>query len=376
MLQRRLHKINVFSDLCWFGFLVCGDEFLQNAQCDDVIYCNHCMRHCLCQGFWRSLQLGPDELAIWFVWIQQYKIFDAMVWTIHLCGHLSGRAYTYLHGQCNVDGCLGKRGMKVHRFVPSHRTGCVGIVVNSSTNSLENGRPSLNRFVLDKSHLRMRYGMSFSTFSGSLHSAWSFRRVSMTVEDVFVQNNVCWKLVFGELRNLMWRWWRWFLPFAWQIWNVVYCLCMCMLDNKLQTFFNLVLFQQLCGRELCGDGFAFFTAYCMWATGNCVFEWCMMFFKQRLHGRLFHLRLGWFCCWNLMLQHDARQQIREKDNSTVQRLTDSRTAYFGCFRVLEKGVRARSSHLIWVGLLACFCKLYRHRRCCTDPERRSTRARG
>ena len=25
---------------------------------------------------------------------------------------------------------------------------------------------------------------------------------------------------------------------------------MCMLDKKLQTFFNLVLFQQLCGREV------------------------------------------------------------------------------------------------------------------------------
>ena len=34
------------------------------------------------------------------------------------------------------------------------------------------------------------------------------------------------------------------------IWNVVYCLRMCMLDNKLQTFFNLILFQQLCGREV------------------------------------------------------------------------------------------------------------------------------
>ena len=61
--------------------------------------------------------------------------------------------------------------MKVHRFVPSHRTGCVGMVVNSSTNSLGNGRPSLNRFVLDKCHLRMNYDMWFSTFSGSLHSA-------------------------------------------------------------------------------------------------------------------------------------------------------------------------------------------------------------
>ena len=66
---------------------------------------------------------------------------------------------------------LARGGMKVHRFVPSHRTGCVGMEVNSSTNSLGNGRPSLNRFVLDKSHLRMRCDVWFSTFSGSLHSA-------------------------------------------------------------------------------------------------------------------------------------------------------------------------------------------------------------
>ena len=61
--------------------------------------------------------------------------------------------------------------MKVHRFVPSHRTGCVEMMVNSSMNSRGNGRLTLNRFVLDKSHLRMRYDMLFSTFSGSLHSA-------------------------------------------------------------------------------------------------------------------------------------------------------------------------------------------------------------
>ena len=62
---------------------------------------------------------------------------------------------------------LARGGMKVYRFVPSHRTGCVGMDVNSSTNS----RPTLDRFVLDKCHLRMNYVLWFSTFSGSLHSA-------------------------------------------------------------------------------------------------------------------------------------------------------------------------------------------------------------
>ena len=57
------------------------------------------------------------------------------------------------------------------QFVPSHHTGCVEMVVNSSMNSRGNGRPMLNRFVLDKSHPRMRYDVWFLTFSGSLHSA-------------------------------------------------------------------------------------------------------------------------------------------------------------------------------------------------------------
>ena len=59
---------------------------------------------------------------------------------------------------------------------------------------------------------------------------------------------------------------------------------------------------------------------------------------------------------------------REKDNSTVQRLTDSWTAYFGCFRVLKKGLERGQVTEFEFGLLACFCKLYRHRRCCTDPS--------
>ena len=42
-----------------------------------------------------------------------------------------------------------------------------------------NGWPSLNRFVLDKCHVRMNYDMWFSTFSGSLqeiNSDWTSRK--------------------------------------------------------------------------------------------------------------------------------------------------------------------------------------------------------
>ena len=56
------------------------------------------------------------------------------------------------------------------------------------------------------------------------------------------------------------------LPYAWQIWNVVYCLRMCMLDNKLQTFFNLVLFQQLCGRDVLWNWFSFLLHVSDWKS--------------------------------------------------------------------------------------------------------------
>ena len=49
--------------------------------------------------------------------------------------------------------------MKVHRFVASHRTGCVEMKVNSSMNSRGNGRSMLNRFVLDKCDLQMNYNI-------------------------------------------------------------------------------------------------------------------------------------------------------------------------------------------------------------------------
>ena len=69
------------------------------------------------------------------------------------------------------------------------------------------------------------------------------------------------------------------------IWNVVYCLRMCMLDNKLQTFFNLVLFQQLCGREVLWNWFSFLLHVSDW---NGMFVDDVKFvFQQQLHGRFF-----------------------------------------------------------------------------------------
>ena len=85
-----------------------------------------------------------------------------------------------------------------------------------------------------------------------------------------------------------------------------------MLDDKLQTFFNLVLFQQLCGREVSWNWFYVFAA-CERLESMFV-ENVMFIFQQQLHGR-FSLEFGCLYFRNLMLQHGARQQIREKENS-------------------------------------------------------------
>jgi hypothetical protein len=41
------------------------------------------------------------------------------------------------------------------------------------------------------------------------------------------------------------------------IWNVVYCLRMCMLDNKLQTFSTWFYFNNFVDEKFCGTGFTF-----------------------------------------------------------------------------------------------------------------------
>lgn len=171
--------------------------------------------------------------------IQFICIFDASVWI-----SLDVIYLDELIPICkSVDGCLGKRG---YGNTPVCAKPSYWMYLGRTEFSLEfmwNMRPMVNRFVLDKCRLWTNYDVWFSTFSGSLHVARSLQWMWMTVEYTFVKNNVFWKLVFGELRNFVWRW-RSMGRYV----ECRFCLRMCMLDNKLQTFFNLVLFQQLCGR--------------------------------------------------------------------------------------------------------------------------------
>ena len=54
------------------------------------------------------------------------------------------------------------------------------------------------RFVFAKSRLRTRYKSLFLVFSGKLHDAIMSGQVSLTVENVFMENNIFQECVFGR----------------------------------------------------------------------------------------------------------------------------------------------------------------------------------
>ena len=76
-----------------------------------------------------------------------------------------------------------------------------------------------------------------------------------------------------------------------------------------------------------------------------------------------------------MLQHGACQQQNKRASDTAQWLEQSQGHFTCLFVCCEKKVRLSEVKSLNLSLvcLRVFCKLYRHRRCCTDPKRRSTR---
>ena len=54
------------------------------------------------------------------------------------------------------------------------------------------------KFVFAKSRLRTRYKSLFLVFSGKLHDAIMSGQVSLTVENVFMENNIFQECVFGR----------------------------------------------------------------------------------------------------------------------------------------------------------------------------------
>ena len=224
------------------------------------------------------------------------------------------------------------------------------------------------RFVFAKSRLRTRYKSLFLVFSGKLHDAIMSGQVSLTVENVFMENNIFQECVFGR--------WRW----GWCFWKS-FGICFASHDvfARQQQLPNCTLFQQVLHVNVLNMVEMVFVenvyfsglAFCN-VTGRCICNMCKC------------MSLGCFCfSWNLgydtlevkcmlhalngsSMLHD---RIKEKQRQHCTVADRARTSYLCLFCVLrEKG----ESEVKWefVGFwLACVCKfIHRHRRLGSDPN--------
>ena len=84
------------------------------------------------------------------------------------------------------------------------------------------------RFVFAKSRLRTRYKSLFLVFSGKLHDAIMSGQVSLTVENVFVENDI-----FGECVSWTLTVRMMFLEIVWNLFCLAWCICSTTTTSKL-----------------------------------------------------------------------------------------------------------------------------------------------
>ena len=229
------------------------------------------------------------------------------------------------------------------------------------------------RFVFAKSRLRTRYKSLFLVFSGKLHDAIMSGQVSLTVENVFMENNFFRECVFGR--------WRW----EWCFWKS-FGICFASHDvfARQQQLPNCTLFQQVLHVNVfehgwdgfCGERLFFWTGVVLQNTGMMHLQHVQMHVEVDEFIFVFLLQLefatnsGEQCaCMHVPGSSMLHDRIKEKQRQHCTVADRARTSYLCLFCVLrEKG----ESEVKWefVGFwLACVCKfIHRHRRLGSDPN--------
>ena len=217
------------------------------------------------------------------------------------------------------------------------------------------------RFVFAKSRLRTRYKSLFLVFSGKLHDAIMSGQVSLTVENVFMENNIFRECVFGR--------WRW----GWCFWKS-FGICFASHDvfARQQQLPNCTLFQQVLHVNVLNmvemvfvENVYFWTGVVLQNTGKMHLQHMQMHVEvEEFIFVLLQLEFGiWYSGSEVhaacaqWFKHVARQNKRDKDN-TAQRLADSLRHFTCLFVCCEKKVRARSSENLWVFDLRVFASLF------------------
>ena len=229
------------------------------------------------------------------------------------------------------------------------------------------------RFVFAKSRLRTRYKSLFLVFSGKLHDAIMSGQVSLTVENVFMENNIFRECVFWTLTVRMM-----FLEIVWNLFCLAWCICSTTTTSKLhfistgfacqrfwtwlrwflwRTFISgLASFCRILERCICN------ICKCMWKWRS-LFSFC---FSWNLEYDTLEVKCMLHALNGSSMLHD---RIKEKQRQHCTVADRARTSYLCLFCVLrEKG----ESEVKWefVGFwLACVCKfIHRHRRLGSDPN--------
>ena len=228
------------------------------------------------------------------------------------------------------------------------------------------------RFVFAKSRLRTRYKSLFLVFSGKLHDAIMSGQVSLTVENVFMENNIFQECVFGR--------WGW----GWCFWKS-FGICFASHDvfARQQQLPNCTLFQQVLHVNVLNmvemvfvENVYFWTGVVLQNTGKMHLQHMQMHVEvDEFIFVLLQLEFGiWYSGSEVhaacaqWFKHVARQN-KEKQRQHCTVADRARTSYLCLFCVLrEKG----ESEVKWefVGFwLACVCKfIHRHRRLGSDPN--------
>ena len=221
------------------------------------------------------------------------------------------------------------------------------------------------RFVLAKSRLRTRYKSLFLVFSGKLHDAIMSGQVSLTVENVFVENNLFGECVFGR--------WMW----EWCFWKS-FGICFASHDvfARQQQLPNCTLFQTVLHDDVFGEKRLFLDWRRLQNTGMMHLQHMQMHVDVDEFIFVFLLQLefatnsGEQCaCMHVPGSSMLHDRIKEKQRQHCTVADRARTSYLCLFCVLrEKG----ESEVKWefVGFwLACVCKfIHRHRRLGSDPN--------
>ena len=187
-------------------------------------------------------------------------------------------------------------------------------------------------------------------------------QVSLTVENVFMENNIFQECVFGR--------WRW----GWCFWKS-FGICFASHDvfARQQQLPNCTLFQQVLHVNVLNmvemvfvenvyfSGLASFCRILEWCICNmckCMWKWMSLFSffaSAGICNKLWRTMCMYARAW---FKHVARQNKRNKDN-TAQRLADSLRHLTCLFVCCERKRWERGQVRICVGFwLACFASLF------------------